>query len=196
MAGRLGSQRPGGRTARTKQSVHAAVRALLADADGSAPQAADIAALAGVHPTTIHRRWGSVDALLLEVAVADLNSEDPVPATGDLARDLLAYARRLREGLQSPNGLHFLHAVVSAARDPAIGLSGATGLVQGRLEQFRMLLDAADPGGPLDPTDVVDLLIAPVYLRALLSQPVVLTDDDLDRFVDNLLGIREHRRGT
>lgn len=157
-------------------------------------QVSDIASRSGVNATTIYRRWGSIDALLLEVAIADLNQHRPVLSTGDLRSDLLAYAHQARAGVEAPGGLGFLHAIIAAAADPILGASGTTALMQGRLEQFQVLLDRAGREIALTPIDVVDGLLAPIYLRALLSQPSTLNDHDLIRFVDNLLAVDEHRR--
>ena len=63
--------RPGGRSARVRDAVHKAVVELLADGeiDVAIPK---IAERAGVNPTSIYRRWGSRDHLLLDAAVTRL----------------------------------------------------------------------------------------------------------------------------
>lgn len=190
---KTGTARPGGRTARTRHSVHEAVRALLAEHDSADVQVAEVAALAGVHPATIYRRWGSAAALVLEVAVAELEQTSPVQVTGDLRQDLSRYARALAESTSRPGGLAFLRAIVAASNDPATGAEGASRILAGRLAQFRALLDAAPTPARLSSIDVVDGLLAPIYLRALLSQPTSLSPRDLDRLVDNLVLIAEHR---
>ncbi|KAF1045722.1 TetR-like C-terminal domain-containing protein [Xylophilus sp.] len=55
---------PGGRSARVQESVHAAVRALLAEHDRAALTVPMVAARAGVTPSTICRRWGDLGDLL------------------------------------------------------------------------------------------------------------------------------------
>merc|ERR1711969_233232 len=44
----------------------------------------EVAELAEVNPTSIYRRWGSIEALLGEVAVAALTQGEPLPDTRDL----------------------------------------------------------------------------------------------------------------
>ena len=56
--------RPGGRSARVQASVHAAVRALLAEMSRPEITVPLIAARAGVTPSTIYRRWGDLQELL------------------------------------------------------------------------------------------------------------------------------------
>ncbi len=195
MRTRTGTARPGGRTARTTEAVHAAVRGLLEESGSAGVQVADVAARAGVNATTVYRRWGSVDALLLEVAVADLNRDRPLPSTGDLRDDLLAYARQVRADVEAPGGLGLLHAIIAAAANPAVGPSGAAAMLQDRLDRFQGLLDAADHDSTLTPIDLVDGLLAPIYLRVLLTRPSTLDDADLVRLVDNLVLIDGARRG-
>lgn len=188
-----GAARPGGRTARTRHSVHEAVRALIAEHGSADVQVGAVADRAGVHPATIYRRWGSAAALVLEVAVAELEQTSPVQVTGDLRQDLSRYARALAESTGRPGGLAFLRAIVAAAGDPATGAEGTSQILAGRLAQYQGLLDAAATPARLTAIDVVDGLLAPIYLRALLSQPTSLTSRDLDRLVDNLVLIAEHR---
>lgn len=80
-----------------------------------------VAARSGVHSVTIYRRWQTPAALVLDVAVEDLTDREPVPATGDLRADLLAYAGRLITSVSRPAGLGLFRALVAAANDPAVG---------------------------------------------------------------------------
>src|SRR3954453_14122004 len=79
---------------------------------------------AGVHPSTIYRRWGSAENLVLDVALARVQEESPIPATGDLRADLVAYATRLAAGLARPGGLVLLAAATAALRQPGGEVSG------------------------------------------------------------------------
>src|SRR3546814_13923262 len=62
--------RPGGRSARVQESIHSAVRSLLQEQDRASLTVPQIAARAGVTPSTIYRRWGDLPALLGDVAIA------------------------------------------------------------------------------------------------------------------------------
>ncbi len=175
--------------------MHAAVRDLLFEAGAGPVGVTEIATRAGVHPATIYRRWRSAEALLLEVAVEELDRSSPLSATGDLRADLARYGRTAVAGLARPGGLGFLRAIMAAAGDPATGADGATALLAGRLDQIEGLLDGDRDGAGtrLDAVDVVDGLLAPIYFRALLSTPTTLTPGDVDRLVDNLLAVASHR---
>ena len=190
-----GTTRPGGRTARTRERVLSAVRELLAAPDAPFPTVSDVAVRAGVNSVTIYRRWGTVEALVLDVAVTDVNRDSPLEATGDLRADLLAWARRLVAEVSRPEGLTLFHAIAAAARASAAwtGATGLDDLLQPRLDQFQAVLDADGTSG-LTPYDVVDLILAPVYLAVLFSPSGRLAGTvDPERLVDNLVAVRDQR---
>lgn len=69
--------RPGGRSARVQEAVHAAVRELEAEKGRASLTVPAVAARAGVTPSTIYRRWGDLHELLSDVAVERLRPEEP-----------------------------------------------------------------------------------------------------------------------
>ena len=89
------STRPGGRSARVRAAVHRAAEELLAEGGPDAATVPAVAARAGVHATTIYRRWGSAAGLLSAVAVGRLTGggELVTPDTGTLRGDLTGWAR-------------------------------------------------------------------------------------------------------
>ncbi|MEU8659186.1 TetR/AcrR family transcriptional regulator [Actinoplanes philippinensis] len=193
-----GTSRPGGRTARTRDAVHAAVRELLAESTDGTVSLPEVAARSGVHQATVYRRWRTVEALLLDVAMTDLNERSPVPATGDLRADLLFYGRGLAESVARPGGLGLLRALISATADPAVGLAGAGELSRQRMEQFQAMLDR-DGATELTPTDILELIHFPVYVAAMMLHGQRAPDDPsmpghVERLVDNVIAVREHRR--
>ena len=64
--------RIGGRSARIQRAVHQAVKNLSATTSREELTVPQIAAEAGVTPSTIYRRWGDLAALLADVAVERL----------------------------------------------------------------------------------------------------------------------------
>jgi len=192
-----GAIRPGGRTARTKERVHAAVRDLLARPDAPALTIAEIAARSEINAATIYRRWGSVEAVVLDVAVDDANRTSPLEVTGDLRADLLQWGRRLVRDVGRPGGLGLFRALVAAAATPTLGgehLHLLRYLVQPRLDQFQDVLKASGTS-ELTPDDLVELVLAPVYIAALFTPPGQTARTlDVDRLVDNVLAVRDHRR--
>ncbi|MEV6350858.1 TetR/AcrR family transcriptional regulator C-terminal ligand-binding domain-containing protein [Actinoplanes sp. NPDC051851] len=194
-----GNARPGGRTARTRDAVHAAVRELLATSADGTISLPEVAARSGVHQATIYRRWRTAEALLLDVAMADVNDRSPVPATGDLRADLLAYGRHLAVSVTRPGGLGLLRALISAAADPAVGLAGAGELTEQRMERFQTMLDRAG-ATELTPVDILELIHFPLYVAAMMlhgQRPPDVPEmpGNVERLVDNVIAVLEHRRG-
>jgi AcrR family transcriptional regulator len=156
---------------------------------------AQVAERSGVHLATIYRRWRTIQALVLDVAVEDLETSAPIVSTGDLRADLLAYARDLAAGVAAPGGLGFLRALMDSANDPETGSERTQLLAGRRLDRFQEILDAAG-ATTMTPVDLVDNLLAPIYLRALLLVPIEPQGPDPERLVDNLLAIQEVRLGA
>lgn len=172
--------------------MHGAVIELLAESDTELTVAA-VAARSGVHPTSVYRRWGTVEALLLDVAVDRLSAASPMPDTGTLRGDLLNYARRAAHDLEQPDGLAFLRAVINASgtRASAARRSGtdpAVTFLAERGAQIEAMLDrAAGRGEPrLNYTEVLDGVLAPLYLRALFRFAGI-NDRYLTELVDRVL---------
>jgi len=173
-------RRPGGRSARVAAAVHEAVDALLIETGPGGFTVADVARRAGVNPTSIHRRWGSLEAVILEVEAARLTEISPLPDTGDL----LAYARTAATDISRPGRLAFLQALIGA-RDVTNEQRSAP--LRKRAAQLQAMLDRArDRGEPsLHYTAVVDCILAPAYLRYLLGMGI--DEPDLELFVERTL---------
>lgn len=185
-------KRPGGRTARTWAAVRQAVQQLWVE---EVPEVliSEVAERAGVHPSTIYRRWGSAENLVLDVALARVQEESPIPATGDLRADLVAYATRLVAGLARPGGLVFLAAATAALRQPGGEVSGIS-ILNRRGDEMRAMLDrAGEDANDLTFIDVIDGILAPIYLRVLFGAGDTLTPEALERLVDRLVPSRPMR---
>ncbi|MGI8591375.1 MAG: TetR-like C-terminal domain-containing protein [Nakamurella sp.] len=179
-----GQKRPGGRSARVQQSVHRAVSELLAEGERAALTVPTVAVRAGVTPSTIHRRWGSLQDLLADVAAQRLRPEAPPLDTGSLRTDLVSWTRNYQEELASPDGRLFLRDVVvgSAGSGSACRCAAAT------REQMEVILRRADERGDAAPTaqDVVDHVISPI-VYAILFDDTALDASNADALVDRLL---------
>ncbi|MEU3838554.1 TetR/AcrR family transcriptional regulator [Streptomyces sp. NPDC028635] len=90
--GRAGApvRRPGGRSARIRAQVLAAVREQLVERGYDELTVDAVAARAGVHRTTVYRRWRDVGGLLADVLDAAGDEEWRPADTGTLEGDLAA----------------------------------------------------------------------------------------------------------
>ena len=80
-----GEIRPGGRTARTRAAVLAAVIEELTDHGWDQLSVESVAQRAGVHKTTVYRRWRDKNTLVAEALKAAAESRIQMPDTGDVA---------------------------------------------------------------------------------------------------------------
>jgi AcrR family transcriptional regulator len=177
-------RRPGGRSARVTTAVHAAVNALFVESGPGGFTVADIARRAGVNPSSIHRRWGSLEALVLDVEAARLTDLSPLPDTGSLRSDLLAYARAAAADITRPGRLAFLQALIGA---DDLSVEQRQAPLRQRATQFQAMLDRGrECGEPtLDFTVIVDCILGPIYLRYLLG--LGIGEPDLELFVERAL---------
>ncbi|WP_086827139.1 TetR/AcrR family transcriptional regulator [Allokutzneria sp. NRRL B-24872] len=163
------TRRPGGRSARVQAAVHRAVTELVVERGADQVTIPAVAERAEVNPTTVYRRWGTIPALLAEVAAA---AEGGAPApTGDLRADLADFAEWTLVDLSRPGGIAFFRAEVAAdVDDRRAGLRECLRRTSATIEA---LLDRAREAGHEPPTltEVVDRVVAPLYFRVVFSVP-------------------------
>jgi AcrR family transcriptional regulator len=166
-------QRPGGRTAQNQAKVFEAAAALTIEREPATITFADVAARAGVAATSLYRRWSDIGLLLLEVVVDQLNRERPLPDSGSLAGDLRTWARRITSDLRSKKGSAIFKVIVASAARGQPRDGARARLMEPRLKQIETLLKRASERGEWVPTamDIVDHLLAPLYVRALFGAP-------------------------
>src|SRR5687767_4303129 len=121
----VGDARPGGRTARTRDAVLTATLELLAEAGYDTFSIDQVAARAGVHKTTIYRRWATEDDLIADATRQRSREQVPVPDTGTFHGDLRALARSVAANIRSPT-VRMLTANVVAASSSSPELASET----------------------------------------------------------------------
>lgn len=178
------SPRPGGRSARVQAAVHAAVQALDAEIGRDALTVPMIAERAGVTPSTIYRRWGSLADVLSDVALGSLRPDGVPTDTGTLAGDLHAWAEQYLEEMTSSVGLTLMHDVLASNRGDAGCQCFA--FTAGQIEV--MLERAAARGEAVPAVDaVMDAVVAPIVYRALFG-PSKQTHAQVRALVDQAIG--------
>ena len=163
-------KRPGGRSARVRAAVLEATLTLMREA-GDRFSIAQVAARAGVHETSIYRRWGSREALIVDAIRCYLGAEVPVPDTGSLRGDLMAFIERSVAFLRSSLGAQLVRATAPAS------LAAATDERRHywphRLGQIGVMFERALARGEIadeaDSALAAELLLAPLYFRLLVT---------------------------
>ncbi|MEV7477749.1 TetR/AcrR family transcriptional regulator [Streptomyces halstedii] len=177
--------RPGGRSARVQESVHAAVRALVAELGREALTVPQVAARAGVTPSTIYRRWGDLQELLSDVAVERLRPEALPADLGSLREDLGVWAEQFLEEMASPPGRAYIRDALLGDPDG----SNAGQCSEYAADQIGMVLARATERGETVPGTelVMDRVVAPMMYR-ILFRPSLLDAAYARELVDNALG--------
>ncbi len=159
--------RPGGRSARVRAAVHRAVEALLVEEGGDALTVPVVAARAGVHATTLYRRWGSIGELLADVATSRFTGDVVVPDTGSLRGDLERWAADVATDLADPDVLALMRATIGAG-----GEVGACACRGDREEQLAAMIERERARGNPVPTveRAADALLAPLYYRSVFTE--------------------------
>ncbi len=178
-------QRPGGRTARVRAAVHAAVLDLVAVDPWGALTVAMVAERSGVHQATIYRRWESLNGLLYDVVAEQIARTAPIPDTGSLEGDLRGYAANVASHLAGPLGTLILRASfvdVGSGLHPRMPPA-----VLEREAPLKAMLARASSRGEQPPShrQLIDIVLAPLYFHTLFGTP--LTADEADALVDRLL---------
>jgi AcrR family transcriptional regulator len=156
--------RIGGRSARIQNAVHDAVKRLSAATPREDLTVPQIAAEAGVTPSTIYRRWGDLQALLADVAVRRLRPIADPDDTGAMASDLRLFVEQFAEEMSSPVGRALIRDVFSPPGDTfPIQCCGFT------REHLATIVARAEARGetPFDIDEVIDHVVAPIIYHIL-----------------------------
>ncbi len=175
----VGSQRPGGRAARVRAAV---LRAALEELGrhGAELSMEDVAACAGVHKTTVYRRWPTKDQLLTDAVVDHVRRAMSVPDTGDIDVDLVSLTQAIAATLRTPTDAAIARSVLTVGPSSPGLEAAASAYWTNRLQATRTRLASAVVAGQLPGDTDIDSMsqavAAPLFLGLLVThQPV---DDD------------------
>lgn len=165
--------RPGGRSARIRRDVLGATLQLLAAGGYGAVTVDAVATRAGVHRTTVHRRWGTPIALVLDALFE--RSDDVIGRidTGSLEGDVRTLVTAVRANLESPVG-RAASVALAAERGDEVA-AGARRFWDHRFDAVAPIVHRAVERGELDPQDATDparwleRCVAPLFFRVLVQ---------------------------
>jgi AcrR family transcriptional regulator len=162
--------RPGGRSARVRAAVLQSAFSLLMEKGLEEFSIAEVAARAGVHETSIYRRWRNRNALALEASLDFSRSALRVPDTGSLRSDLIALMKNYVALMSSPEGQAL--SAMSLSQHPHV-VAAREKLWQSRFESLRSMFERAVARGEIprnvDSTTFLEMLMAPVHLRRFIT---------------------------
>jgi len=178
---RVTGARPGGRSARVLAAVQAATLDELAVAGYADLTIEGVAERAGVHRTTIYRRWPNKRSLVLTALLDYAADQLPIPDTADLRRDLHLLGQDIDSDLSRPQA-HALMYTLVADRPGSSELSDVRAqLWADRLQHARAIprraIQRGDLAADTDPAAVIDMLVGPIYLRRFIQgRPMTATE--------------------
>lgn len=189
-------ERPGGRSARVRDAVIEAVRAQLLEGGYGSLTHGAVARRAGVDRATVYRRWPTRARLAMDglVGLAEANVE--LPDTGRIEDDLRGLARSVAGLLADRAVIRLLLAFAAAHGDDPDLREIGVGFWNVRLAAGSDIITRAADRGEIAPVDdpdlVLEMLLAPLYFRALLDgRP--LDDAFVEVTLAGALGMLERR---
>lgn len=96
----------------------------------------DVAQAAGVHETSIYRRWKTLERLLVDALISRTSAAVPIPDTGSVRADLDIFLRDLAHFVETAAGTALIRGTVVSGADPEVEAA--------RREFWRLRLSAAE----------------------------------------------------
>lgn len=154
------------------------------------------AARAGVEVVTVKQIWPN-SAELLSAALRDFGARHmPVPDTGTLRGDLLAYTKSYAAMVSSPMGRRLIDAVIIKPEDWDLSASRPTYLEKRDLRMAEVLHRAVERGDcvpGVDAVRVIDLIDTAVCLPVIMYDRPIF-DEDCEFVVELILNGLTPRR--
>jgi AcrR family transcriptional regulator len=140
-----------------------------------------VAERAGVHKTTVYRRWGTVDVLIADALDHTRETGWPVPDTGTVEGDLIAIATEVADTFADPARRPAPVAIVIAALQSDRARDAKRAFYAARHAEAAEVVTRAVERGELppgtDPVELIRLTCAPLYYR------VFVTGEPVDRAI-------------
>jgi AcrR family transcriptional regulator len=164
----------------------AATLELLAKSGFGSLSIDEVANRAGVHKTTVYRRWGTRERLVAEALATLGTTEVPIPDTGTLRADIEAVAHGVSANLATPLGRALAQTMVGGGDDPEIARITAE-FWSTRFDLTSVLVDRAIERGEL-PTEtdtrfVVEMVVAALWFRSIVTRAPI-SDEVIASVVD------------
>jgi AcrR family transcriptional regulator len=172
-----------GRGEKVRTAVIAATLLELAEHGYAGLSVDAVARRAGVNKTTVYRRWTDRRALVLDAITEQIAAANPIPDTGAVESDLHALVSGLIRTLASPGGQAMTGTMLVGAADVPEIAQVRRQFFDDRIRRAEPIVIRAIQRGELpagtDPVELIKTLVAPVYLRLLVtSEPLDETTAD------------------
>lgn len=190
----MGEQRPGGRAERVRTAVLRAVSEMLTEVGYDGVSNEEVATRAGVHRTTVYRRWPSKAELVADAVGLHADDHVPIPDTGSLEADLLALAGAVARNIGSAGGARRARSIVAAAATSDELADTMHRFMDERIARAESIVERAVARGELaagtDPRVVIEPIVGAIWFRLLLTGEAI--DDGFVQSVTSMVcaGVR------
>lgn len=172
-SGRTIQRRTGGRTAKVTDQVLKASARILLEQGYEALGHRQVALAAGIADTTVYRRWPTKAELVLATVQHMAGAAIAVPDLGKFEADLHALCDQVITYLSQPAVAHMVSALVAALAHLDGAEEARRAFWQERLAGAAVIVEKAITRGEapvgIDPFEVIEALVAPIYLRLLIT---------------------------
>lgn len=168
-------RRLGGRSERIRRAVLDATVRLLVEGGLERLAIADVAAASGVHETSIYRRWGTRESLAIEALLVHAEERVDIPDTGALRADLIRFLRAVIAVLKSPQGQALARFVIGS-NDSGLRRRFWLRRSEAATQIFRRAIERGELRSGTDPIFTLEMAIAPLYLRLLVTEEPLKSD--------------------
>lgn len=173
----MNAVRPPGRGAKVRVAVLDATVAELSEQGYAAFSVENVARRAGVHKTTVYRRWPDRDQLIADALADSVAADLPIPDTGSIEGDLRALATSLASWVKSAGG----RAILAVLLSDAVGLPQPPDAlrhifrdhIRGALPIVARAVARGELPRGTDPAEMIKTLVAPIYFRTLVTREPV-----------------------
>ncbi|MGW4725348.1 TetR/AcrR family transcriptional regulator [Streptomyces sp. NPDC004291] len=169
-------RRPGGRSTKVRSAVVTATLDLLAESGPEKLSIGEVATRAGVHETSIYRRWKTRERLILDAMTERSTELLKIPDTGSVRGDLVALGQELVDYGTSPLG-EALMRTLAANTDDSDTAQIRSQFWAARYEECQSLVERATARGELpysaDGRTLLEVFIAPIHFRLLMTREPV-----------------------
>lgn len=173
-------RRPGGRSARVREAVLDATTAELAERGYQGLSVDAVAQRAGVHKTTVYRRWRGPEGLVADALARAAEQPWPIPDTGTLTGDLRALTELVREGFTDPEAGSVATAFVAAGMQHPDAADALRSFYAARHDEAAAMVARAVTRGEVDPEvdadEIIRLAIAPLFHRLFITHEPLTTE--------------------
>ncbi|MFD6397000.1 TetR/AcrR family transcriptional regulator [Nocardia sp. NPDC060249] len=173
-------RRPGGRSARVREAVLDATTDELAERGYQDLSIEAVAQRAGVHKTTVYRRWRGPEGLVADALERASEQPWPIPDTGTLTGDLRALTELLRQGFTDPESGSLATAFIAAGMQDSEAADALRGFYAARHGEAAVIVARAVARGEADPevdaAEIIRLAVAPLFHRLFITHEPITAD--------------------